>query len=225
MNESKYTNWYNNIISNAKLQLRIKGKRYYERHHITPRSLGGNNTKENIVLLTAREHYVCHLLLPKMCEGEDRAKMVYAFMRISGALNQYRKPYAYTGRLYEKMKKSYSKHISGKNSYMYGIPKTKEQRSKISETRKRTGVARGENNPMYGRKHSKESIKKMSLVKKQNMTDEKRRKMINDNPRSKSVVCHKGQTFPSLSEVGRYYGFVGLTAPRRRISTGEWKFI
>lgn len=39
---------------------------YVEKHHIVPRSLGGTNEKTNIVTLTAREHFVCHLLLAKM---------------------------------------------------------------------------------------------------------------------------------------------------------------
>ena len=37
-----------------------------ERHHIVPRSLGGEDTIDNIVLLTIQEHYVAHLLLYKM---------------------------------------------------------------------------------------------------------------------------------------------------------------
>jgi Straboviridae homing endonuclease len=60
---------YDNIISNAKYQNRIRFKKkdvnyvYYEDHHVKPKCLGGNNDKENLVLLTAREHYICHKLL------------------------------------------------------------------------------------------------------------------------------------------------------------------
>jgi len=39
---------------------------YTERHHIVPRCIGGNNAVENIVKLTAEEHYVAHQLLVKM---------------------------------------------------------------------------------------------------------------------------------------------------------------
>ena len=42
---------------------------YSERHHITPKSLGGNNSIENIVSLTAREHYFCHKLLARIYVG------------------------------------------------------------------------------------------------------------------------------------------------------------
>ena len=57
--QNKYTHWYYNIIQQAKNRIL---KSPYERHHIIPRSLGGNNLKENIVKLTAQEHFVCHLL-------------------------------------------------------------------------------------------------------------------------------------------------------------------
>ena len=60
---NKYTNWYNRIIRNAQSR---ELDTYYEIHHIVPKSLGGTNQKSNLVKLTAKEHYVCHLLLMKM---------------------------------------------------------------------------------------------------------------------------------------------------------------
>lgn len=33
---------------------------YFEKHHILPKSLGGMNGAENIVRLTARDHYFAH---------------------------------------------------------------------------------------------------------------------------------------------------------------------
>ena len=38
---------------------------YFESHHITPKWLNGSNQKDNLVLLTAKEHYLAHLLLWK----------------------------------------------------------------------------------------------------------------------------------------------------------------
>ena len=57
-----------NIITNAKSQNRKRGEHYYESHHILPKSLYPlwSNNKHNLVLLTAREHFVCHLLLTKI---------------------------------------------------------------------------------------------------------------------------------------------------------------
>lgn len=76
--QNKYTKWYYSIINNAKTRNIII---YSEKHHIIPRSLGGDNSTENIVKLTAREHFICHLLLTKMTVGQPKYKMLSAVTR------------------------------------------------------------------------------------------------------------------------------------------------
>ena len=49
---------------------------YYEKHHIIPKSMGGDNSKENIVYLTGREHFIAHWLLWRIHRNR---KMMYAF--------------------------------------------------------------------------------------------------------------------------------------------------
>jgi len=67
-----YQKIYDSLIERAKLSCRKKYKNtdddfvYYENHHIVPRCQGGGDTKENKVLLTAREHFVVHQLLVKI---------------------------------------------------------------------------------------------------------------------------------------------------------------
>ena len=61
---NKYTVWYYNIIARANQRVNQEG--YFEKHHIIPRSLGGSNEVSNLVKLTAKEHFICHMLLPKM---------------------------------------------------------------------------------------------------------------------------------------------------------------
>lgn len=39
---------------------------FVEKHHIIPKSEGGDNSSDNLVNLTAREHYIAHLLLYKI---------------------------------------------------------------------------------------------------------------------------------------------------------------
>ena len=41
---------------------------YFEIHHKVPKCMGGNDEKSNLVNLTAREHYIAHLLLVKITE-------------------------------------------------------------------------------------------------------------------------------------------------------------
>lgn len=62
-----YQSVYNNLIANA--QKRQKIEIYTERHHILPKSLGGNDESDNLVDLTAREHFIVHLLLAKIYGG------------------------------------------------------------------------------------------------------------------------------------------------------------
>jgi len=71
---------YFEIIEKARLLNRSKNNgEYFENHHIIPNALGGYNTKKNLVLLTPEEHYICHSLLPDFCEGESKAKMIFAW--------------------------------------------------------------------------------------------------------------------------------------------------
>lgn len=83
--ENKYKNWYFSIIEKALRQDRLKSPNvYYEEHHILPKSLGGNNKQNNRVLLSAKEHFICHLLLPKfLVNRTDRYKMLCAVWYIS----------------------------------------------------------------------------------------------------------------------------------------------
>ena len=94
---NKYYTWYNNIIERARGRT-IEG--YIERHHVIPRSLGGINDKINLVKLTAREHFICHLLLPKFLEGKDKQKMWRALWILSTS-----KKYKLNSRLFENIRK------------------------------------------------------------------------------------------------------------------------
>jgi len=103
--QNKYTKWYNSIISNAQTRTLPKDT-YIERHHIIPRSLGGNNEQSNLVKLTAREHFVCHLLLTKMTTGRMRYKMSKALTMIMSIRRVgNRSNYSITSRWYEHARK------------------------------------------------------------------------------------------------------------------------
>jgi hypothetical protein len=104
--QNKYTRWYYNIIQRAKDRIL---KSPCERHHIIPRSLGGNNFKENIVKLTGQEHFVCHLLLTKMVEGKNREKMVYAAWSMANQENQNQQRHKVTGKIYSTLRQEYRK--------------------------------------------------------------------------------------------------------------------
>lgn len=72
---------YNQLIERAKIAGRRKRNGvYYEQHHIIPRCLHGSNEKCNLVLLTAREHFLAHWLLTKIHKNDFR--LMYALNQL-----------------------------------------------------------------------------------------------------------------------------------------------
>lgn len=175
--QNKYTNWYFGIIFNALLRDgRKNNEDYYEAHHIVPRSISGDtrNTGKR-VNLTAREHFVCHLLLSKMLVGKNKTKMVIALHRL---VHGNGKVYCKSAHLYEIIKKQHSitaserfkaywKDISpedrtlmraGENNGRYGKAVSQDTRDKISKANK--GRLAGNKHPLWGVGHSEESKQK-----------------------------------------------------------------
>ena len=136
--DNKYTKYYNDIIKNAQ-ERHLPEDVYVEKHHIIPRSLGGDNRKTNLVLLTAREHFVCHLLLIKMTEKQARFKMLSAVTRFRQVNSKQQR--AFTSWEYKKIREC---AISARTGQKHSI----ETRQKIKD--KHHDVT-GSNNPMYGK--------------------------------------------------------------------------
>ena len=121
---------YYRIIENAKREIE-NGNRsvgYYEKHHIQPKSLGGSNEKENLIKLTAREHFICHWLLVKMYDKGtvERNKMLCALWRMQ-CINNVHKRYI-NSRVYESLRVEFAKVVgemtsisqSGKKNSQFG---------------------------------------------------------------------------------------------------------
>lgn len=105
-----YVKIYNELINHRK---RNTPSGYVERHHIIPRSLNGLDDVSNIVALTAKEHFIAHLLLVKIHQySENYFKMLNALMFMKAG-NQGQR---YTSRLYEVFKKEFSNEISKKQT-------------------------------------------------------------------------------------------------------------
>lgn len=68
-----YQKIYNSIVERAIKENRKKFKGiYYEKHHIIPRCMGGIDNNSNLVLLTAKEHFMCHLLLIRIYTNNSK---------------------------------------------------------------------------------------------------------------------------------------------------------
>ena len=106
---NKYTICYSNIIARAKSRAstRKTAKKlfgYVERHHIIPKSLGGLNSVSNLVYLTAKEHFICHLLLTKMLDGKAKYQMVKAAHLMTVSTTKHTR-HKCSSRIYEMLKK------------------------------------------------------------------------------------------------------------------------
>ena len=78
--QNKYTALYYKIIERAKARNYSKQKYDgYQTHHIIPRCFGGTDDPSNLVVLTYKEHRVCHRLLINMTESDKQYKMMYAY--------------------------------------------------------------------------------------------------------------------------------------------------
>lgn len=135
--DNKYKTAYFKIINNALQDNRDKNKFYFEKHHIIPKSLGGTNDPTNLVLLTAREHYICHKLLTKFTIGESKKKMycaMWAFNRKSK--NQQRQ--VLNSRDYEYIRAYISKTFSEdrKGKHLVGTTLSNEHKLKLSKALK-----------------------------------------------------------------------------------------
>jgi phage gp46-like protein len=106
--DNKYTRTYNRILTRAKTLNLGKGPGR-ERHHIIPRSLNGDNTKDNLVYITTREHFICHLLLTKMVTGKDRYRMLQAAAAFSSWTTKSHSREAIGSRIYQMLKQEKSK--------------------------------------------------------------------------------------------------------------------
>ena len=134
---NKYLKWYYNIIDAAKTR---STDRRVENHHIIPKSLGGDNSKDNLVRLLPREHFICHILLTKFTSGADRRKMIFASNRMCYGKNRY----VPNGRIYESIRNEALTELHKNNT---GAIRSAETCQKISISRKNKGT--GQQSPEH----------------------------------------------------------------------------
>lgn len=121
---NKYTKHYYQLVESRKSMNRTF-QTGFEKHHIIPKSLGGNDTKSNLVVFTPREHCLAHMLLAKMFSGTSKAKMIMALNALMKLRNNNRN--VLTSREYEKLRKAHYKAIMDPDFRSYRSELTKKQ--------------------------------------------------------------------------------------------------
>lgn len=148
---------------------------YYENHHVIPLSLGGDDNTKNIVRLTARQHFIAHLLLTKMTVGLHKMKMSYAFSFMLTKNSKLRKRHLCASRWYE-----YSRQILSETQKGRKFSEDTKSKMKLAAHKKylnadmRRLVSTWTKNPSQAtrnkianaaRNRSEESLEKMRLAK------------------------------------------------------------
>jgi hypothetical protein len=238
---SKYNNWYNQLIFRAKNRTLLEGT-YIEKHHVIPKSFGGDNSKNNLVKLLAREHYIAHLLLWKMkFPGMYHSKMAFAFNTFMNKM-QKNNPlipnsthaYKINSKLYESFRTEYaallSEKMKGVGNHYYGKTHSEEIRRKIGEKSKLKEFKRGPEHPSWGKtlNISEEGKKKRSDAVRQMWDDPVRKQEILEKRREAmnrpEVVARRKEIADSKRGVKRDPAIIEKGAAKKRGKKGNELF-
>ncbi len=177
-------------MKNERKDLKKSGN-YFERHHIVPLSMGGNKSyavnSDNIVLLTAREHYLAHRMLWLIYKTRE---MGFAFhkMVFSQSPLQSRR---FDSKAYEAAKVALSEWQRGENNPMFGRQspmKGKEPANKGKKLGPRP-YQTGDNNPS-----------------KRPEVRDKISKAIKGKPKPSGKDCSSFGGYKILVKDGEFYG-------------------
>lgn len=191
---------------------------YVENHHALPRSLGGDDSKSNMISLSAGDHYFAHLLLAKI-HGKGMWNALW-LMAQTGSTASGRGVLS-KRHTYEAVKKRMAEAMTGKNNPFYGKKHSAETRKRISEisfamsdetkakmskaakckvvsnkTRQKMSESfSGSGNSFYGKAHTQETKDKIAKANKGYVPTEETLKKLSkasaglNNPRCRSVMC------------------------------------
>lgn len=198
---SKYLNWYI-LLCQSRIQKRGQFSKkqkqykllqekegYFEIHHILPSCIcdvAQRKDKNNYVILTAREHYIAHLLLTKLFDSDLKYKMQFAMNAfIRSSKNQNR---VLNSRQFEQCKRLVAIAImhlhTGKKK-----PKSDEHRAKLSKALVgRKGLSRP--NPNKGK--SGKPCSEETKVKLRDVNLGKKRSKDSCKRQSETMRGHKG---------------------------------
>lgn len=157
-----YQKHYDALIERARFRNKPEG--YCEKHHIIPSCVGGSDDVENLVYLTAKEHFIAHYFLFRIHRYN---KLGRAFMLMSDRLGL-------TSRQYEVAKSLASESMKGD----LNPARRPDVKLKMSASQKANPVwlgkkrpdqserMSGENNPAFGKSNHVYGIVKFSRESK-----------------------------------------------------------
>lgn len=191
-----YERIYREFIADRKGKPKPDG--YTERHHILPRSLGGGNEPENLIDLTAEDHFFAHLLLARVHGGG-----------MWHALNVMANGPQVGGR-------DSSVRYAAMRRRWYGIAK---REFAAAHSKRMKGRFIGADHPMFGKPCSPLALEKLRARISDGfnpMASEEARKKVGDANRGKTI-SPETRALISRSKLGKKMSEAG----RRAISEGK----
>jgi hypothetical protein len=179
---NKYTAFYYKIIASAQERNYTKTLNDgYQTHHIIPRCFGGTNDITNLVVLTYKEHRVCHRLLINMTANDAKYKMMYAY-------------------------KLFNKHYDTSGAPTPQIYSTPESYIKMVKTRKRQGTYKTGKDNIFSTPEIVEQVRQRMIDNNPMKALKQRQRMSlnNNNPNVRPIVV-EGITFPTIGAASRHF--------------------
>jgi len=214
-----YQKIYNQIIERGKIR---KLDCYKEKHHIIPKCMGGSNKKNNMVDLTAREHFLVHSLLCEIYPNNN--KLHFAFWSMNNLKNKHHiRDYRIGARLFEYHRIKFSNYIREVNSH----PKPKGFGRKISKLLK--GVPKTEAHKLALRVPKSVDSWARGLQNRWDTTQIENNRNNQPTVRKVNQYALSGEfikTWDSITETGKICSGVAHCLMGRQLTSGgfKWKY-
>ena len=192
---NKYFKWYSGIVNKNRTTkfLPNSGK---ERHHVLPKSIGGLDDKNNLVVLSSREHFICHLLLVKMLiDIKSKKRMLFALnmMRSTPQRNRY-----FNARLYERHKTEFQQAQRERMTEYMSVPENRKKGPVSDETRKKLSeISKSQDRTNWN--YEKVKLKGENRTEKQQMASKKHSEKLKGIPGKKAKEINIfGNTYKTI---------------------------
>jgi len=185
-----YLHQYNLLIKSAQLNP-VSG--YTDNHHIIPRSLGGADDISNLVLLSAKQHFVAHHLLYKIHRNREMTNAFFLMCNVKRDGKKFKITVKQYQILREEKRQCQKDIMTGQPSRAKGKKWSDESKAKLSASMTGHGRSNGGSAGFKGWHHTEENKQAISERRKGIGThfkphSEETKKMMSENRKGKTKI-------------------------------------